>query len=823
MGKTIRVGSRESALAVIQSTLIIDVLKSRVTGCDFELITMKTSGDMILDKSLESLGGKGLFVKELDRALLENRIDMAVHSLKDLPVDLEPGIRIGAYSAREDHRDALVLPGGISDEEWLESLGKGGTKPIGCSGQRRKLQLGRLFPGAPVETIRGNVPTRLEKLDRGGYGALVLAAAGLKRLGLADRISRFFEDPQMLCAPGQGIIAVTVRDDGNYEFLGALDDAESRRAAEAERAFVRALDGNCAAPIAAYASIEGDALNGGRISLTGMYCPGDPGLTVWGNIPGPVEDAAELGRTLARQLRSQSGARGLQAPRPAGKVYLVGAGPGDPGLFTLKGDRILQEAEVVLYDNLVGRGILSRIPPDAEAVYVGKRSGKHALSQEAIGALLAEKAGEGKRVVRLKGGDPFLFGRGGEELEGLKAAGIPFEVVPGISSALAVPAYFGIPVTHRDCCSAVHIVTGHGGDSIQRDVDYPALVKAGGSLIFLMGLSSLELICKNLVEAGLDPRTPGAVLEQGSTAKQRKVLAPVARLPEAAREAGLESPAIILAGGVCAFSEQFSWAEDRPLAGLRIGVTRPRNKAGRLSAMLAAEGAEVVELPSIRTIPVNDSGVEAALETALEAPHEKDWFVFTSPVGVGVFFEKLRARRRDIRTLGGARFAAIGSATAGALEDRGIVPDLVPDHYSGDALGKALRGAVKPGERVILPRSRIGTAEVTRRLAEGGINFLDIPIYDTIPAPHAGAPDAGTIYRDMLCENLDWIVFTSASTVEGFAALFGAEKTRGVKALCIGEQTAAAAERQGMETATAENATLESMLERLRAEAGREA
>ena len=521
MGSTIRVGSRESALAVIQSKLIIDILTSRVTGYDFELVTMKTSGDLILDKSLESLGGKGLFVRELDRALLENRIDMAVHSLKDLPVDLERGIRIGACSAREDHRDALVLPGGMSEEEWLASLGRGGAKPVGCSAQRRKLQLGRLFPEVVVETIRGNVPTRLEKLDRGDYGALVLAAAGLKRLGLADRISRFFEDPQMLCAPGQGIMAVTVRDDGDGEFLSALDNAESRRAAEAERAFVRALDGNCAAPIAAYAAIEGDALSGGRISLRGMYCPGDYGLTAWGSISGPVEDAAELGRTLARQLRPESGAR------PAGKVYLVGAGPGDPGLFTLKGDRILQNAEVVLYDNLVGRGVLSRIPPEAEAVYVGKKSGNHALSQEAIGALLAEKAAQGKRVVRLKGGDPFLFGRGGEELEGLKAAGIPFEVVPGISSALAVPAYFGIPVTHRDCCSAVHIIAGHGGDSIDRDIDYQALVKAGGSLIFLMGLSSLEAVCRNLVEAGLDPRTPGAVLSQGTTAKQRKVLAPV--------------------------------------------------------------------------------------------------------------------------------------------------------------------------------------------------------------------------------------------------------------------------------------------------------
>ena len=234
--------------------------------------------------------------------------------------------------------------------------------------------------------------------------------------------------------------------------------------------------------------------------------------------------------------------------------------------------------------------------------------------------------------------------------------------------------------------------------------------------------------------------------------------------------------------------------------------------------MLAAEGAEVVELPSIRTVPLDDSDTEAALNTVLEDPHEKDWFVFASPVGVEVFFEKLRARRRDIRILGGARFAAIGSATARALEDRGIVPDLVPDHYSGDALGRALRGAIRPGERAILPRSRIGTGALTRHLEEAGVNFLDIPIYDTIPAPSSGASAAGKVCRDMLLENLDWMVFTSASTVEGFAAMFGAEKTRGLNALCIGAQTAAAAKQQGMETVVAENATLESMLDRLRVE-----
>ncbi|GHV29518.1 hypothetical protein AGMMS4952_15340 [Spirochaetia bacterium] len=817
MGRVIRVGSRESALAIIQSEIFIREMKAHAPGYSFELITMKTTGDMILDKSLDSIGGKGLFIKELDRALLENRVDLTVHSLKDLPMYMEKGIRLAAYSSREDPRDVLVLPKGIRELDWASPL----AKPIGCSGQRRRLQFGRLFPGTPVENVRGNVLTRLEKLDRGEFGGLVLAAAGLKRLGLASRISRYFEPAEMLPAAGQGVIVLTHRDTDDFDFLAALDNRDSRYAAAAERAFVRALDGSCTVPIAAYATI-GD---GDRLTLTGIYCPGDYALAAQGSISGPKAEGEKLGAELAARLRAQSQAaakRLLDArlidarltDTRRGKVWLVGAGPGDPGLLTLKGDRVLQNAEVVLYDNLVGRGILSRIPPEAEAIYVGKKSGNHTVCQDEIGKLLIQKAAEGLRVVRLKGGDPFLFGRGGEELEGLKAAGIPFEVVPGISSALAVPAYFGIPVTHRGCCSQVHIISGHGGANINRDIDYPALVKAGGTLIFLMGLESLETICANLLAAGLDPQTPGAVLEQGSTARQRKVLSPVVKLSGAVKEAAIQTPAIIIIGQVCAFSEQFSWAEERPLAGLRIGITRPRNRIERLVEMLAACGAEVVELPSIRTVAIE--------ETPLPTLTGKDWLVFTSPAGVEVFFEKLSSHKRDVRTLAGVKFAAIGSVTAGALHTRGILTDLVPDHFSGDALGRALREAVKPGERVILPRSRQGSDELTRHLREGGIACLDIPIYDTLPSvqPYTDR-NSDTVYRDMLCENLDWLVFTSASTVEGFITMFpnkfGAEKARAprIRALCIGRQTAAAAEKYGMETLTAENATLESMIEAL--------
>jgi uroporphyrinogen III methyltransferase/synthase len=781
----------------MQTELLVKAMRAQYPAYELEIRPMKTSGDLIQDKPLDAIGGKGLFIKELDRALLDGQVDLAVHSLKDIPMDLAKDLRIAAYSHREDPRDILVLPRGRTEPEQ--------GKPIGCSSQRRRLQVAQVYPDWPIAPIRGNVLTRLEKLDRGEYGALVLAAAGLKRLGLAERIYRFFTVSEILPAAGQGTLAVVIRDappdffpydpvQGIIQTLvQSIDTPASRICAEAERAFVRTLEGGCSAPIAAYAVLEGDTLQ-----LTGLYCPEEPAhRLVRGSICGKQTQGKRLGETLALRLLAQV------AAGTRGKVWLVGAGPGDPGLLTLKAERVLQGAEVVLFDRLVGKGILSKIPVMAERIDVGKKPGKHPIPQEAINRILARQAAQGKQVVRLKGGDPFLFGRGGEELEGLKEAGIPFEVVPGVSSALAVPAYFGIPVTHRDYGASVHIITGHGRSEKPRRIPYEALVQAGGTLVFLMGVLALEAICTGLIHAGLDPETPGAILEQGTTAKQRKVLSTVSRLSAEANQAGIKAPAVIVIGAVCGLSPAFSWMEQKPLAGLRIGVTRPLNRGKRLSELLADAGAEVITLPTIETIPIQET---PALEQVLSTLCGREWLAFTSPWGVEVFFEKLRAAQRDIRSLGGIRFAAIGRVTAAALEGRGVLVDLVPDPCNGRSLGLALAQAVQPGERVILPRSRIGTDEVLIPLREAGIHLVDIPIYDTLPA--ADCPG----YGELLVEDLDWVAFTSASTVEGFKAIAGVDKMRGLKALCIGRQTAAAAEKYGMETLVAAKPTLESMV-----------
>ncbi|MDR1986903.1 MAG: uroporphyrinogen-III C-methyltransferase [Treponema sp.] len=802
--RKLHVGSRDSRLALIQTELLIQDMRARYPQYEWVVCPMKTSGDLLSDKPLDQFGGKGLFVKELDRALLDGQIDLAVHSLKDLPMDLEAQLRIGAYSIREDPRDALVLPQGREEPD------KG--KPIGCSSQRRRVQLAQIYPDWPVARIRGNVLTRLEKLDQGKYGALALAAAGLKRLGLEHRIHRLFTVSEILPAAGQGALAVVIRDAVNdpacgliQELVQAVTDTESRICAEAERSFVRTLNGGCGAPIAAYAALEGDTLH-----LTGLYCPDEPAqgsgeTLIRDRITGAKTEGKQLGERLALRLLAQHHAR----TGTGGKVWLLGAGPGDPGLLTVKAARVLQNAEVVLFDRLVGKGILAQIPAQAERIYVGKKPGKPLIAQEEINRLIAKNAAQGKQVVRLKGGDPFLFGRGGEELEGLKEAGIPFEVVPGVSSALGVPAYFGIPVTHRDYGSAVHIITGHSRDGKEpRPIPYRALVQAGGTFIFLMGSTALEAICTGLIDAGLDPDTPGAILEQGTTAKQRKALSCVSRLSVEANQAGIKAPAVIVIGAVCTLASWFSWIEAKPLAGLRIGVSGPIRKASRLSELLAAAGAEAVPIPVIQTVPIQET---PRLEQALSALRSRDWLAFTSPEGVEAFFAKLTAYQRDIRSLGGIRFGAIGGATAAALADRGILAHLVPGHFNGLSLGTALAQAVQSDERVIIPRSSIGTDDVLRPLQGAGIEVLDIPIYDTVPVAGYGDPS----YRELLLEGLDWMTFTSTSAVEGFRAIAGVDMMRRIKALCIGRQTAAAAARYGMETLAADTARMESMVETL--------
>lgn len=489
-----------------------------------------------------------------------------------------------------------------------------------------------------------------------------------------------------------------------------------------------------------------------------------------------------------------------------GKVWLVGAGPGDVGLFTRKGMEVLGEAQVVVYDNLVGQGILSMIPQDARCVNVGKRAGNHTMPQEQINQVLLEEAQKGLRVVRLKGGDPFLFGRGGEELELLKENGIPYEVVPGVTSPIAVPAYNGIPVTHRDYTSSLHIITGHKRKGAEYDIDFEALVRTKGTLIFLMGVTALGDICQGLLDAGMDPKTPAAILQKGTTAAQKRIVATVETLPKEVKRQGIETPAVIVVGKVCELAEQFAWYEKLPLAGWKVLVTRPRNLISSMAEKLRRKGAEVLELPAIETKPCQDQGPLAA---ALDQISDYQWIVFTSPTGVNVFFDEMRQRGFDIRRLGAAKIAAIGQGTKKALEKRGIFVDLMPEVYDGESLGRELARKLSGKERVLIPRASRGNEKLTALLRETGAKVEDVPTYDTTYAVSKIIREGEEFENGLI----QCAVFTSASTVKGFVEGTPGLDYSKVTAACIGKQTKAAADAYGMKTYMAKQATMDSLVD----------
>ncbi|MCD8073995.1 MAG: uroporphyrinogen-III C-methyltransferase [Lachnospiraceae bacterium] len=490
----------------------------------------------------------------------------------------------------------------------------------------------------------------------------------------------------------------------------------------------------------------------------------------------------------------------------SGKVFLVGAGPSDPGLLTLKGKQVLESAEVVVYDALVGQEILHMIPDSAEIVNVGKRASHHTLPQEQISQLLVQKAKEGKRVVRLKGGDPFLFGRGGEEIEEMIAAGISFEVVPGVTSAFAVPSYQGIPVTHRDYCSSVHVITGHKRNGIALDIDFEALVRTKGTLVFLMGVSALGDICQGLLAAGIVPETPAALLMQGTTAHQRRIVATVATLEEETKRQGACTPAIIVVGEVCALSEQFSWADKQPLAGVKVLLTRPKDRSSETAAKLREKGAEVLELPTIRTERIQKN---ERLEQALERLGSYQWIVFTSPTGVRIFFEEMAAHGIDCRALGAARFAVIGSGTQKELAKHGFYADLMPDVYDAAHLGRTLQNAIDPTKEshILIPRAALGSPELLEELGDD-LEIEDIPIYET-KYEDSRFVDLQKEFSDGA---IDYVMFTSASTVRGFAQAAGEIDYAKVQAICIGKQTEAAAAALGMKTYVAAEASIDSLV-----------
>ncbi len=447
-----------------------------------------------------------------------------------------------------------------------------------------------------------------------------------------------------------------------------------------------------------------------------------------------------------------------------GIVYLVGAGPGDPGLMTRRSLELIAAADAILYDRLIPADALDGAREDCELTYVGKAPGDVAMSQEDIGALLVELGQAGKRVVRLKGGDPFVFGRGGEEAEALRAAGVPFEVVPGVTAGVAAPAYAGIPVTHRDAASAVAFVTGHEDPAkAESALDAEGLAAFPGTLVFYMGVKNLPLIADALIAAGRDPAEPAAVVRRGTLPDQQTVTAPLADIAERVAEAGLRAPAITVIGPAVELRDTLAWLERRPLYGRRVAVTRARAQASGLAARLRELGAEVVETPAIRVEPRPLAG---EIEAVVDALSDYSLVCFTSTNGVRIFFAALAEKGLDARTLAGSTVAAIGPGTAHELEQHGVRADVVPSRSIAEALVEALADTPVEGRRVLVARAGAGRDVVPEALRERGAEVDVVGLYDTVVEPLSEEQRA-------LLANVDYVTFTSASSVRNLLDSLG--------------------------------------------------
>ena len=453
-----------------------------------------------------------------------------------------------------------------------------------------------------------------------------------------------------------------------------------------------------------------------------------------------------------------------------GKVYLVGAGPGDPGLITLRGKHLLERAEVVVYDYLANPKLLSHVPEEAERIYAGKKGGGlHAFTQAEINRLLIDHAAAGKRVVRLKGGDPFIFGRGAEEIEELVAAGINFEVVPGVTSATAAATYAGIPITHREYTASVAFVTGHEAPGKKEsNIAWDKLATGAGTLVIYMGIKNLPIITRKLIDNGRSPDTPVAVVRWASTPQQRSVEGTLATITDIVQEAAIRPPALIIVGEVVKLRSTIDWFERRPLFGRRMVVTRTREQASELVALLEENGADCLEYPTLHMEPALDYGV---LDQALAAIGSYDWLLFTSINAVTWFFRHLNELDLDVRSLGGPKIAVVGRATAKKLRDYGLKVDLIPEKFTGEGLAEALiKAGVGKDDRILLPRAEKAREVLPEMLGKAGARVTVAPVYRNVPPQ--GRKDE--LRQRLEEQSIDLVTFTSSSTVDNFLTMVDA-------------------------------------------------
>ncbi|WP_195268247.1 hydroxymethylbilane synthase [Eubacterium sp. 1001713B170207_170306_E7] len=768
------VGSRGSKLAVVQTNWLLEELRKANPAVDFELRIIKTKGDKIQHKALDKIGDKGIFTKELEDALISGKIDMAVHSMKDMPSALPEGLILSVPPMREDPRDVLLTPHKIKSVQELPQ-----NAVIGTGSKRRIYQLKSIRKDFEVVGIRGNIDTRIRKMQEQKLDGIILAAAGLKRIGAyesADYTCVPLDPCQFVSAPAQGILAVEIRED-NETVKGLMETVSNpvtKAQMTAERQFLISLNGSCHIPIGAYCDVEDE-----KLTLYGLFGNEDGTILYKGQTEGTLGEEADMGDRLAKELKAM-----VEAEIKPGTVYLAGGGCGDKGLITVKAMEKLKTCDAVVYDALVNEEFLKWTRPECEKIYVGKRAANHALPQDEINALLIRLGKEGKNVVRLKGGDPYVFGRGGEEGEELYDAGVPFEVIPGITSVIGGLAYAGIPITHRDCVSSFQVVTGHL-KSEESELDWPVLAKSKGTIVFLMGVKNLEKITAELMKNGMDKNTPAAVVHRASTPYQRVVEGTLETIYGIASEAKITAPSLIVVGDVVTKREKLRFFDSKPLFGKNIVVTRSREQSSKMVEQITELGGNAIEYPTIKIEPIPEN--VTALAENFGSLDAYSHIIFTSTNGVEIFFDALKASGRDTRALGSIHVTAIGSATAALLAEQGITADFVPKKYVGEELVDGLMPLLTEASRVLIPRSknaRIYVVEELRRVCP----VDEFQIYETVREDNTDV-DVAEMLKN---KEIDYITFTSSTTVQYFVEKIGDENveyTKNAKCVSIGPVT----------------------------------
>lgn len=726
------IGTRGSKLALTQTEYVRSILENAYPEHSFVLKVIKTKGDLIQDRPLNQIGDKGLFVTEIENEILDGLVHIGVHSMKDMPAEPAEGLCFTKAWKREDPRDVLIL----REKKNLSELPCGAV--IGTGSLRRQIQLKKIRPDIVTIDIRGNVDTRLRKMEEQKLDGIVLAAAGLHRLGMSNIITQYLEPAEMISAPAQGILALEIRKDNEelLKMLNALSDEQSQKAATAERSFLQLINGSCHVPVGAVCNCHGDSLN-----LYTIFGTEDGSQVAFAEASGT--DPIAIAREAAKEIRKKI----------AGTVYLVGGGPGDPGLITVRGLQAISEADCIVYDRLSSPELLNAAKPGCEMIYVGKANRNHTMKQDEINMLLVRKAMEHRKVVRLKGGDVYVFGRGGEEGIVLRDHGVPFVVVPGISSSIAGLAYAGIPITHRGVATGFHVVTAHNKQDELADIDFSAMARGKDTCVFLMGLTKLGEIADGLLSAGMDRNTPAAVISSATTVTQKTVTAKLGDIAKAVEDAKLPSPALIVVGNTVNLREKLNFFEERPLFGKKYVIPRIGSKDTSLASQLRDLGADVVQ------IQVGDISVIRQKLTRKEIS-EYSWLIFTSQYGVRYFFENLYENGLDTRSLANAKIAVIGAKTAQHLREFGVIADLIPDKSNGVSFANHLKTVINPEDTVCYIKGTMADDTLQAELT-GMCHFTHLDVYDN-----------SAVDFESPKEEFDGVLFTSASSAERFLKEF---------------------------------------------------